>query len=110
VPDIRDKRAWYDFWDKDGSGSLEKEEVVRALVKTLKLTHDPVSTPHCRAARHSSPLRARQARVQVMRSTIECTWGIFDPDGSGSIDRNEFLLPGDGLADMILATVQYNGT
>ncbi|KAL1515203.1 hypothetical protein AB1Y20_004264 [Prymnesium parvum] len=91
VPDIRDKRAWYDFWDKDGSGSLEKEEVVRALVKTLKLTHDP-------------------ARVQVMRSTIECTWGIFDPDGSGSIDRNEFLLPGDGLADMILATVQYNGT
>merc|ERR1712146_344894 len=31
-PDIRNKDAWYEFWDEDHSGSLEKEEVVRALL------------------------------------------------------------------------------
>ena len=84
----RDKEAWYAYWDEDGSGSLEKEEVVRALLKTLKITAD-------------------QARVQQMRSTVDAIWPIFDSDGSGSIERDEFLLPGDGLADMILATLQH---
>jgi len=87
-PDIRDKEAWYSFWDEDGSGSLEKEEVVRALLKTLKLTHDP-------------------KQVQMMRGTIDAIWGVFDDDGSGSIEKGEFLRPGDGLADTIIATVQY---
>ena len=37
-----DKDAWYEFWDEDNSGSLDKEEVVRALLKTLHMTHDPL--------------------------------------------------------------------
>ena len=36
------------------------------------------------------------AGIQMMRSTIEAIWPVFDADGSGSIERNEFLLPGDG--------------
>lgn len=89
-PDIKaDKIAWYEFWDEDDSGSLDKEEVVRALLKTLKLTHD-------------------QAQVQKMRSAIEAVWCIFDDDGSGSIERDEFLRPGDGLADTIIATVDHD--
>tara|TARA_B110001452_G_scaffold172096_1_gene144145 strand:- start:3976 stop:5106 length:1131 start_codon:yes stop_codon:yes gene_type:complete len=87
-PDIRNKDAWYEFWDEDHSGSLEKEEVVRALLKTLKMTSDP-------------------AAVQRMRGTIDAIWAIFDDDGSGSIEKNEFLRPGDGLADTIIATMQY---
>lgn len=65
IPDIRtDRGAWYDYWDgklssdisasvgrvhhpylaasEDKSGTLDKEEVVRALLKTLKLTKDHV--------------------------------------------------------------------
>lgn len=87
-PDVRNKDAWYEFWDEDHSGSLEKEEVVRALLKTLKMTSDP-------------------AAVQRMRGTIDAIWAIFDDDGSGSIEKNEFLRPGDGLADTIIATMQY---
>jgi len=88
IPDMSDKARWYAYWDEDGSGTLEKEEVVRALLKTLKLTQDA-------------------ARIAMMRSTIEAIWPVFDADGSGSIDRNEFLLPGDGLADTIVATLQH---
>ena len=32
----------------------------------------------------------------MMRNTIEAIWPVFDADGSGSIERNEFLLPNDG--------------
>ena len=41
-PHQADKDAWYEFWDEDNSGSLDKEEVVRALLKTLHMTHDPL--------------------------------------------------------------------
>ena len=87
IPDIRrDKDAWYAFWDEDDSGELDKEEVVRALLKTLALTGDPT-------------------RVQMMRSTVEAIWPVFDDDGSGTIDRQEFLKANDGLADTIIATM-----
>ena len=72
-------------WDEDNSGCLEQDEVVRALMKTLRITADP-------------------GRVQEMRSTVAAIWPIFDPDGSNSIDRREFLMA-DGLADTILATM-----
>ena len=43
IPEMRtDKSAWYDFFDEDRSGSLEQEEVVRALIKTLGLSTDQV--------------------------------------------------------------------
>ena len=39
-----------------------------------------------------------------MRNTLTSIWGIFDTDGSGEIERSEFL-QADGLADTIVATV-----
>jgi len=87
IPDIAaDKEAWYRYWDEDTSGELDKEEVVRALLKTFRMTSD-------------------QERVTQMRSTIDAVWPIFDDDGSGSIDRDEFLRPNEGLADTIVATL-----
>ena len=89
---LREKLAQYDdvsgllaAWDEDGSGTLEKEEVVRALLKTLNLQ----STP---------------AKVLEMRGTIDAIWPVFDPDGSNSIDKAEFLAA-EGLANTIIATV-----
>jgi Ca2+-binding EF-hand superfamily protein len=66
IPDIAaDKEAWYRYWDEDNSGELDKEEVVRALLKTFRMTSD-------------------QERVTQMRSTIDAVWPIFDDDGSGA--------------------------
>lgn len=76
----------YQYWDEDNSGALDKEEVVRALLKTFRMTSD-------------------QQRVQMMRNTIDAVWPIFDDDGSGTIEREEFLKPNDGLADTIVATL-----
>jgi hypothetical protein len=44
-------------------------------------------------------------QVTEMRSTVQAIWSIFDTDGSGSIERGEFLRPNEGLADTILATL-----
>lgn len=41
IPDIKtDKHAWFRFFDYDGSGTLEREEIVRALIKTFRLSDD----------------------------------------------------------------------
>ena len=88
APDMRqDKGRWFDFWDEDRSGELDQEEVVRALLKTLGLT-------------------SNQSQVASMRSTVQAIWPIFDTDGSGQIDRSEFIQP-DGLADTVLATAGH---
>merc|ERR1740117_1633173 len=40
-PDIqRHRLAWFDHFDEDRSGTLEKQEVVRAIVKTFGLSQD----------------------------------------------------------------------
>ncbi len=75
---------WFRFWDEDRSGTLDKDEVTRALIKTFGLSED---------------LR----QVRDMRGVVEAVFGLFDPDGSGSIDRREFLMR-DGLAETIVAS------
>lgn len=36
VPSIdRNPREWFHYWDRDASGTLEKEEVIRALIRTF---------------------------------------------------------------------------
>ena len=42
----RAPNEWFEYWDEDGSGELEKEEVVRALVKTFGLGADMPSLRH----------------------------------------------------------------
>ena len=87
IPDIATNRdGWFRYWDWDNSGELDKDEVIRALLKTFKMTAD-------------------QDRVTQRRSTIEAVWPIFDDDMSGSIDRQEFLRANEGLADTIIATL-----
>ena len=46
-----------------------------------------------------------QHQVIAMRQMIDAIWPVFDDDGSGTIERDEFLKTNDGLADMIIATL-----
>jgi len=78
------KEGWFRFWDVDRSNSLEREEVVRALIKTFRLSEDLAS-------------------VAQMREIIDATWAIFDTDGSGSVEMGEFCMR-DGLGDTVIAT------
>jgi Ca2+-binding EF-hand superfamily protein len=82
-PDIKTNRmAWFRHFDEDFSGTLEQGEVIRALIKTLSLTPQ---------------------QQDAVCECITAIWPIFDTDGSGSIEQNEFLLPCNGLADTIIA-------
>ena len=39
IPDIRnDPKAWFNFFDKTNRGTLEKSEVLQALIDTLNAT------------------------------------------------------------------------
>jgi len=81
IPDWReDPLAWFDFWDYDKSGTLERREVVRALAKTLK---DKVS-------------------AEYIYNMLQAVWGAFDSNGDGRIDRQEFKKQ-DGLLDTMKA-------
>jgi hypothetical protein len=85
-PDFKcDKRAWFEYWDTDRSGVLEREEVVRGLVKSFK---SDVSSRLCKK-------RLR------MRYLVEEMWPLVDFDGNGRISVDEFCRK-DGLADLIL--------
>lgn len=83
VPHVTEKVKWFRYWDEDDSGSLEKDEVVRALIKTFGIQSDV-------------------AHVQDVRSVVENIWCVFDKDDSGGIDSKEFLAS-DGLGDAIIA-------
>ena len=73
-------------WDEDGSGELEFEEVVRAFAKSFNID---------------------VAGISQLRESLQAVWCVFDTDGSGAIDRQEFMAPNGGLADTVLATIRY---
>ena len=80
------KVEWFQYWDEDNSNSLDKGEVVRALIKTFRFQH-------------------RDEIAASIRGTLDCVWGIFDNDGSGHIELNEFV-SNEGLGDTIIATIE----
>merc|ERR1711937_252550 len=86
IPDIMQEReAWFDYWDADKGCTLDKAEVVRALVKTLRQTES-----------------TNYGLQDEMRSTLDLIWFLFDPDMDGQITKWEFLKT-DGLAETVIA-------
>jgi hypothetical protein len=79
------KFGWFTHWDVDGSGVLDREEVVRGLTKQF---HSDLSRDVC-----SKKLR--------MRQVVEELWPKVDLDANGKITLHEFVKD-DGLADLIL--------
>lgn len=92
-PDLdMDKRAWFLFWDIDGSRSLEREEIVRGLVKSFK---------------SDLPRVLFEKRLR-MRYVVEEMWPLVDTDANNRITVDEFCRPG-GLADLILQRFAARG-
>jgi hypothetical protein len=113
--------AWFEHWDTDGSGTLDKEEVTRALVKTLRRERDfeegetsafgsdfDVDGAH-RATRSSyASLLTSVAAAREARRVVNAIWPVFCADASKGVDRNAFLAP-DGLAEAIVANMRVGG-
>ena len=107
--------ALQEYFDEDHSGTLEKGEVIRALIKTFRLSSDlskvlalahPTQRSSLPDLPNSSHCVSVCGQVEEMRQVVAAVWPMFDPDGSESIDRAEFL-DRDGLADTVIATCAH---
>lgn len=86
MPDIqKDRGAWFRYWDEDGSDSLDREEVIRSLVKTFRMSSEI-------------------SQIRSLRELLAVLWSDFDPTAAGSINQRDFCRP-DGLADMIIVNM-----
>jgi hypothetical protein len=120
--------AWFQYWDEDCSGSLDKEEVTRALVEMLRRdrarrdrerrdrerANDGIGRERPRG--HSSArsedaygrnsygrLLTDVAAAREVRNVVSAIWPLFCDAGAGEVvDRRAFLRP-DGLAEAIVA-------
>jgi Ca2+-binding EF-hand superfamily protein len=83
-PDLlKAKRAWFRYWDEDDSKTLDKSEIVRALIKTFAIY---------------------DIKKNVVVEIVEKVWPIFDTDNSGVIEYEEFIET-DNLGDSIAAEI-----
>jgi hypothetical protein len=83
-PDLlKAKRAWFRYWDEDDSKTLDKSEIVRALVKTFAIY---------------------DMKKSMLVEIVEKVWPIFDTDNSGVIEYEEFI-EADNLGDSIAAEI-----
>lgn len=75
----RNPRRWFQLFDRNRDGLLRKSDCIEGLTKTFP------------------SLNASSAR-----DLIDALWSLFDSDGSGTLDMEEFIKP-SGLCDTILA-------
>jgi len=78
------REEFFTYWDEDGNGTLEKEEIVRAVIKTLRL---------------------ETSKIRAVKEYLDNIWAFIDPDNSGEIDLQEFIQR-DGLGEMLIAYSQ----
>jgi len=78
-----DREGWFQHWAQASASEMEKDEVLRAVLKSVK-----ASSLEARAVAHS-------------REWIERCWLAWDRDGNGKISLEEFCEDG-GFADMML--------
>merc|ERR1719231_1179275 len=86
-PDITvDKAAWFQHFDKDGSGYLDLQELIHALATTFNKT--------------------APEELASMSDTVGAIWCAFDMDMNAQISMREFTTS-NGLADTIIATINH---
>lgn len=81
APSLSEPTRWFEHFDRNGSGHLDQEELVSALLTTFGGDQNSI------------------------RQTVAAVFPAFDRDGSGTIDRQEFCGAG-GMGESLLAAMQ----
>lgn len=115
VPDISQERLrWFEHFDEDKTGTLKQEELVRTAPRQICHAYAWHAHPHghartsclcqVRALIKTYSLASDLGQVRQMRELVSAVWPLFDLNGTGRVSQQEFLRPGDGLADAIIAS------
>jgi len=91
IPDLSSldqKAAWFDYFDRDGNGVLDKSEIARGLLKTF-----------------GSLMKKKNCR-KLIRNLLDVTWVVTVGQNKTTITASEFV-ESDGIADTICGTVAY---
>lgn len=88
IPSLTENKVgWFEYWDDDDSGELSKQEIVRALLKTFGFAND-------------------KRRAMELREAVTAVFFLFDTDGNGGVDVQEFVRSATGLCDTIVANLK----
>eukprot|EP00927_Polykrikos_kofoidii_P001252 TRINITY_DN10452_c0_g1_i2.p1 TRINITY_DN10452_c0_g1~~TRINITY_DN10452_c0_g1_i2.p1 ORF type:complete len:670 (+),score=98.82 TRINITY_DN10452_c0_g1_i2:85-2094(+) len=78
---------WFDFWSAHAEGGLSKSELLRALMKTLRVT------------------AVQRRRVSDIRKIIETCFHSWAKQNEERISREEFLAKPNGLGELLLGAL-----
>jgi len=91
IPDLSSldqKAAWFDYFDRDGNGVLDKSEIARGLLKTFGSL---MTKKNCR---------------KLIRNLLDITWVVTVGEKKTTITATEFV-ESDGIADTVCGTLAY---
>jgi len=87
LPDVdSDPRGWFEYWDVDNNGTMDREEIIRALIRTFCVT--AVSGPQMEYAHE-------------VRSMVHTIWRDLSYSPFDEVTFEEFIKP-YGVADQFL--------
>jgi hypothetical protein len=82
-PPLSDLNRWFDYYDRDHSGTLTKDEVTKAVIETFGVK----SVPNF-----------------VVKQAVSSVWKNFDRNKDGRIDKYEFTKVG-GVGSKLLSVL-----
>mmetsp|Transcript_19966 Transcript_19966/g.28405 ORF Transcript_19966/g.28405 Transcript_19966/m.28405 type:complete len:270 (+) Transcript_19966:121-930(+) len=88
-PPLSDLNSWFDYYDRDRSGFLTKDEVTKALIETFGIKSVPSF---------------------VVKQAVSKVWKNFDRNKDGRIDRYEFTKVGGVGSKLLSMLSQQQGT
>jgi len=91
IPDLSSldqTAAWFDYFDRDGNGVLDKSEIARGLLKTF-----------------GSLMKKKNCR-KLIRNLLDVTWVVTVGENKTTITTSEFV-ESDGIADTVRGTLSY---
>jgi hypothetical protein len=82
-PPLSDLNRWFDYYDRDHSGFLTKDEVTKAVIETFGVKSIPSF---------------------VVKQAVNSVWKNFDRNKDGRIDKHEFTKVG-GVGSKLLSVL-----